>query len=174
MATTTLLTFEDLEQLPDEPGKMELLDGELIRLPPAKKRHSEASHVLRDMLKPLVENAGPAARLGKVYVEMGYKIGSRNWLVPDVSIEHANQPGDEYSEGAPALAVEIISKSNTAEQVNYKVQTYLANGGVEAWVLYPKTRSAWVFRQGHAEEFRDVLRSEIIPGLRIDLNALFG
>ena len=41
MASTTLLTFEELEQLPDEPGKMELLDGELIRLPPAKKRHIE-------------------------------------------------------------------------------------------------------------------------------------
>jgi hypothetical protein len=57
--------------------------------------------------------------------------------------------------------------------VEYKVRTYLANGGIEVWVMYPKTRSTWVFRQGHAEEFRDVLRSEIIPGLRIDLAALF-
>jgi len=30
MATTTLLSFEEFEQLPDEPGKVELLDGELI------------------------------------------------------------------------------------------------------------------------------------------------
>ena len=104
---------------------------------------------------------------------MGYKIGSRDWLVPDVSIEHANQPGDDYSEGAPALAVEIISQSNTAEQVDYKVQTYLANGAIEVWVMYPKSRSTWVFRQGHAEEFRDELRSELIPGLRIDLGVLF-
>jgi len=167
------LTFEEFEQLPGEPGKMELLDGELIRLPPAMRRDSRIAHRLYDMLMTPVDQAGPAAGLGEVYMGMGFKIGLRDWLQPHVSIEHADQPGDEYSEGAPALAVEIISKSNTAEQVEYKVQTYLANGSIEVWVMYSKTRSAWVFRQGHAEEFRDVLRSEIIPGLRIDLGALF-
>lgn len=173
MATTSLLTFEEFEKVPDEPGKMELLDGELIRSPPAKKRHMRMSHWLRDILKLAVDQAGAAAGPGAVYVEMGYKIGSRNWLVPDVSIEHANQPGDDYNEGAPALAVEIISESNTAEQVDYKVNTYLANGAIEVWVVYPKTRCVWVFREGQAREFRDVLQSEIIPGLRIDLGALF-
>jgi len=33
-ATTKLLTFEEFEQLPDAPGKRELLDGELIEWPP--------------------------------------------------------------------------------------------------------------------------------------------
>ena len=158
--------------MPDEPGKMELLDGELIHLPPAKKRHVKTSHRLFRMLAPVVDSAGAAAGLGGLYLEMGYKIGSRNWLVPDLSIEHADQPENEYNEGAPALAVEVVSQSNTAEQVDYKVKTYLANGGIEVWVVYPKTRCVWVFRQGHAEEFRDELRSDLIPGLRIDLGAL--
>ncbi|HEY2015572.1 MAG TPA: Uma2 family endonuclease [Bryobacteraceae bacterium] len=172
MASTTLLTFEEFERVPDEPGKMELLDGELIRLPPAKKKHRKMSHRLLYILKPLVEE-GAVAGVGEVYVEMGYKIGPQNWFVPDVSIEHANQPESDYSEGAPALAVEVISESNTAEQVDYKVKTYLANGGTEVWVVYPKTHRVWVFRQGHVEEFRDVLKSELVPGLAIDLGALF-
>ena len=172
MATTSLLTFEEFAQLPGEPGKMELLDGELIRLPPAKKNHSLRAHWLRDTLKGLVEGAGSTA-LGRVFVEMGYQIGEHNWLQPDVSIEHRDQPGIDYFEGAPALAIEIISESNLADQVQYKVQTYLANGGIEVWVVYPKTQCVWVFRKGHAEEFRGELRSEIIPGLRIDLGALF-
>jgi Uma2 family endonuclease len=167
------LTFEEFEQLPDEPGKMELLDGELVSLPPAEKTDSKIAHRLFRTLMPLVDESGAAPGLGELCMERGYKIGPRNWLQPDVSIEHADQPGDDYSEGAPALAVEVISKSNTAETVDYKVQTYLANGGIEVWVMYPKTRSTWVFRQGHSGEFRDVLRSEIIPGLRIDLGKLF-
>jgi len=173
MASTTLLTFEEFERLPDEPGKMELLDGEVIHLPPAKRRHMRLSHWLRDLLKALLEGAGTTTALGEVYVEMGYQIGDRNWLQPDVSITHANQSGEEYIQGAPALAVEIVSESNRADQMDYKVKTYLANGGIEVWVVYPKTRCVWVFRQGHAEEFREVLRSELIPGLRIDLGALF-
>jgi Uma2 family endonuclease len=44
---------------------------------------------------------------------------------------------------------------------------------MEVWLVYPKSESVWVSRQGRAEEFRDVLRSEIIPGLTIDLDRLF-
>jgi len=170
MATSTLLTFEEFERLPEEPGKMELLDGELVCLPPANKRHSRIAHRLQRLLMPLVDQFGLAAGLGELCLETGYEIGPRNWLQPDVSIEHAE--GD-YSEGAPALAVEVISESNTAEQVEYKRQTCLANGAIEGWVAYPKTRSVWVFRQGHAQEFRDTLTSDLILALRIDLGALF-
>jgi hypothetical protein len=34
-AVKTLLTFAEFEQLPEEPGRCELLDGEITRLPPA-------------------------------------------------------------------------------------------------------------------------------------------
>jgi Uma2 family endonuclease len=37
----TLLTFEEFEQLPDRPGKDELLRGELIQMPPGKLRHNK-------------------------------------------------------------------------------------------------------------------------------------
>ncbi|HUI79829.1 MAG TPA: Uma2 family endonuclease [Bryobacteraceae bacterium] len=171
MGTTTLLSFEEFEQLPSEPGKMELLDGELIRLPPAKFKHASAAHRLRDLLKPLVASAG--ASLGEAYVEMGYKLGKRTWLQPDVSISFFNQPCGDYLDGAPALAVEIISESNRAEDMDRKVKAYLASGGIEVWVIYPKTQSVWVFRKGPAEEFRGSLRSEITPGLVIDLDQLF-
>ena len=53
--TITLLTFEEFEQLPSEPGKTELLDGELIQLPPAKKKHMKIIHRFLYTLKPLVD-----------------------------------------------------------------------------------------------------------------------
>ena len=39
---TSLMTFEEFERLPEpeQPGKCELLEGELIQLPPAKKKHN--------------------------------------------------------------------------------------------------------------------------------------
>ncbi|PWU01686.1 MAG: hypothetical protein C5B51_22360 [Terriglobia bacterium] len=168
MGTTTLLTFEEFERLPDEPGKAELLDGELICLPPAKMKHMMIVYRLSDLLKPMVE-----AGLGQVCIEMGYKLGQRVWLQPDLSISHLHQPSNDYFEGAPALAVEVISESNTAEKMNRKVKTYLANGGLEVWVIYPKTQSVIVFREGHIEEFQDALRSSLFPGREIDLKQLF-
>jgi Uma2 family endonuclease len=171
--TITLLTFEEFEQLPSEPGKTELLDGELIQLPPAKKKHMKIIHRFLYTLKPLVDERGAASGLGEVYMETGYRIGAKSWLQPDVSIEHAGQPGGDYCEGAPALAIEVISQSNTAEQMQRKTQSYLMNGGKEVWLVYPKTERLWVFRQGHAEEFYGVLRSEILAGLETDLQQIF-
>jgi len=173
MAATTLLSFEEFEQLPSEPGKQELLDGELIRLPPPKLRHTKIIHQLQDMLHALVTRLGSGGELGQIYIEAGYKLGRNAWLQPDVSISHPNQPSADYLEGAPLLAVEVISESNTAEQMDRKVKAYLASGAVEVWVVYPKTRSVWAFRPGRAEEFVNTLHSGILPGLLIDLDQLF-
>ena len=173
MGTTTLLSFEEFEQLPTEPGKVELLDGELIQLPPAKFKHMEIARRIHVLLMRAVDKAGVSAKLGAVYHETGYKFGTRAWLQPDVSISHRDQPSGDYLESAPALAVEVISESNSAAQMDRKVNIYLTNGSVEVWLVYPKTRCVWVYREGHAEQFESVLRSSLLPGLEIDLSQLF-
>jgi Uma2 family endonuclease len=173
MGTTTLLSFEEFEQLPDEPGKVELLDGELIQLPPAKYNHMEIARRIHVLLMRAVETTATSAKLGKVYFETGYKFSNKAWLQPDVSIPYRDQPIGDYFESAPALAVEVISESNTAAQMNRKMRIYLTNGGVEVWLVYPNTRSVWVYREGHAEEFQTVLRTSLLPGLEIDLGQLF-
>jgi|ERR1035438_3829993 Uma2 family endonuclease len=173
MGTTTLLSFEEFERLPDEPGKVELLDGELIQLPPAKRKHMAVARRIYLLLVRAVAEAGNSANLDEVYFETGYKFSSRAWLQPDVSIPHRDHPGGDYFESAPALAVEVISESNTAEQMDRKVNVYLTNGGVEVWLVYPKTRCVWVYREGHAEQVKGVLRSSLLPGLELDLTQLF-
>jgi len=173
MGTTTLLTFEEFERLPSEPGKMELLDGELMRLPRGKLKHTKIIHRLQKMLEPVVERSGASAGLAAVWIEAGYKMGARAWLQQDVSISRGDQPANDYFEEAPALAIEVISESNTAEQTDRKVKTYLAHGSAEVWVVYPKTECVWVFHDCHAEEFRGMLRSSILADLRIDLTQLF-
>jgi len=171
MAATTLLSFEEFEQLPSEPGKQELLDGELFSLPPAKVRHERIIHRLYEMLRRQLDSSDTV--LGEAYMKAGYKLGRTTCLQPDVSITHLNQPCADYLEGAPLLAVEVISESNTAEQTDRKVKTYLANGSKEVWVVYPKTQCLWVFREGHAQEFSGSLRSDVGPVLLIDLDQLF-
>jgi Uma2 family endonuclease len=92
-----LMTFEELERLPDEPGKTELLDGELIQMPPAKRLDHILAEELFLRLHQMVEslNAGSAdLALGEVHFGVGYKIGRRpdSWLIPDVSVTHRDQP----------------------------------------------------------------------------------
>jgi len=170
MGITTLLTLEEFHQLPKETGKKELLDGELIVTRPTNMfDHTETIHDLYDLLKPFGRTSG----LGRVYIEAGYRLGPRTLLRPDVSIAHPAQPVESNDlTGAPALAIEVVSPSNTADEMNRKVRNYLANGGIEVWVVYPESRSVWVFRAGRAEEFSGSFRSALIPGLEIDLERL--
>lgn len=151
-----LVTFEDLERLPEEPGKIELLDGELIQMPPAMLPHNIIAENLFFRLRQLVDalrSRSAARELGKVHHEMGYKIGGKpdSWLIPDVSVTHPDQTGDDYYEGAPLIAIEVISESNTAAKIDRKIEKYLANGGQEVWVVYGETRRVLTHFAGRDE-----------------------
>ena len=175
MGTTTLLTFEEFERLPDSPGKHELLDGELIETPPAKVRHSKIENRIQRNLSPRVLEGG----LGQVYIEAGFKLGAQHWLQPDVSLvamtqDHASDP-DGYFEGAPRLAIEVISEANTAESVDRKIARYFEHGCEEVWVFYPKTRRTWVYRRNDpaAIEHREFLTSALFPDWKLNLAEVF-
>src|SRR6266496_3875711 len=150
MGTTTdtrLMTFEDFERLPNTPGKRELLEGELIELPIPDFSHSANAQQLLFELHASLKTAhsrGEATDLGAVYMEMGYKLSSRSYVRPDVSITHADQTVERFLQRAPAIAVEIISPSNTDEQMDFKTELYFQHGTREVWRVYPKTRHVTV------------------------------
>jgi Uma2 family endonuclease len=179
MATTTsgLMTFEEFEKLPEHAGKQELLEGELIELPPAKKRHNKVAKKIFLSLFDAIERGArerdPA--VGEVYQDMGYRLSQTpgSWLVPDVSVTHPNQTGEDYYEGPPLLAVEVVSAANTPEQIARKVSLYLANGSDEVWVVYPNIQSVWIYRKGTYAVITGTLRTDLLPGLSINLGDIF-
>src|SRR6266567_6422608 len=110
MSTTSLMTFAEFEQLPDAPCKRELIDGELIELPPPEFVHSKIAKRFYDLLASTPHKPN-------VFQETGYRIGG-GWLQPDLSIRWPDQiMRDRYLSGGPMLAVEVLSPSNTAADV---------------------------------------------------------
>jgi Uma2 family endonuclease len=177
--TTTVakrLTFEEFELLPDQPGKRELLRGELIELPPAKRKHNVIGRRLFLRLFNILTEAHAheeARDLGDVYHRMGYHFPDGSWLQPDVSITHAGQEWGDYYLGSPALAVEIVSESNSADEIAGKVEVFLLNGAAEVWVLYPNRQQMWVYgREGRAERHAVTVTSGLLSGATIDLNQI--
>jgi Uma2 family endonuclease len=169
----TTLTMEEFLHLPELPaGKRELLRGELIDLPPAKDKHNEITHLIYEALKTAVEAAGIG---GKVRMEKGYRLSPAHWLQPDVSLTHPDQPAHDYLEGSPLLAVEVVSESNTAYEIDAKIQEYLIHGAAEVWIVYPDGRHMWVFRQGPTGEHASgQYASSLLGGQVIDLDLIFG
>ena len=71
------------------------------------------------------------------------------------------------------MAVDIVSESNSADEIAGKVETYLTNGASEVWILYPNRGQLWVHtHDGHAEKYSTELASSLLGGTVLDLAQL--
>jgi Uma2 family endonuclease len=179
MGTTTLMSFAEFELLDAGADDVELLRGELIRVPPPQHKHMEICERLFQLLKDALERSkhtSPSAAIGNLHIEMGYQISSdpASWLRPDVSLTHPDQAGDRYYEGAPLMVFEVVSEHDTAARVDAKVATYLHNGAAEVWVIYPEMRHAWVYRQAVPAAARETaaIHTDLLPGIEIPLDEI--
>lgn len=72
-----------------------------------------------------------------------------------VQIERANAvPDDEYLDGAPDLVVEVVSPSNTADELEEKRLICLANGRLSFWVVYPERKSIKVSTGNESRDYQ--------------------
>src|SRR5262249_47952021 len=124
--TTGLMTWEEFEQLPDGDGfHRELIEGELQVLPPPKSGHSKLASRIFKALLACEESANI-----ELFMEAGYKLGAdpATWLEPDVSVLGRGRARDtddsDYFLGAPELAIEVVSPSESASDLNRKVELY--------------------------------------------------
>jgi len=174
MSARTLLTFEQFEQFHDDGLKHELLEGEHIVVPPPKYRHSTVQHRLLHLLHAYVAEH----QLGEIRIEAGFKLSVATWLQPDVSFIRKSQIRrtlpDGYFEGAPAIAIEVASESNTAAQLDRKMEQFFAHGSEEVWVVYPETKRIRInFPDGQSRTASDELHTELFPGWSVPVRALF-
>jgi Uma2 family endonuclease len=147
---------------------------------PAGFRHGRIAHRISVFLEQyLCTNP-----LGVVTVsEAGFLIGRSPDTVraPDVALilnEHLpaiDPPG--YFEGAPDLAVEVISPNDRASEVLAKTQDWLAAGCRTVWVVDPHTQTVAVYSGGgHAAilESSDTLTGgDLLPGFSLPVAEIF-
>lgn len=84
---------------------------------------------------------------------------------------------DGYVEGAPELAVEVVSPSDSAEDLEVRVEQYLHFGSKQVWVVYPKTKRIHVFRPESQvrvlDETQTLDAAELFPGFSVKVANLF-
>ena len=180
-AQPTLLTAEDLWKQTDDGYRYELVKGVIHRMPPAGFEHGIRTAEIGSLLNVYVKKH----KLGYVCgAETGFKITQNPDTVraPDAafvrqsSIEEKGIPKD-YWEGAPDLAVEVISPSDTYTQVAEKVDEWLNAGCAMVWVINPRRETVEVYR---SPEDITVLRGDdildggdVIEGFQCSVKDLF-
>jgi Uma2 family endonuclease len=179
--TTRLMTADELLMLREDGWQYELRRGELIRLDYASEGHGSLEVDLILLLGTHVRQH----RLGRVYSgDTGFRLFSNPDTVrePDVAFVArarlaTGSARDHFHVGAPDLAVEIASRSNSAPQLREKVEEYLQAGAGLVWVIYPTTRSVTVYRaDGSVAELREgatLSGEEVVPGFACAVADLF-
>ena len=175
MGSRIKLTFEEWQNLPDREGVVyELDEGELLMEPSPVLRHNMIRQRIATALRQYVESHN----LGIVVEEMDFRLGPETIRNPDVAFvttDHLKRIDLDRSpvEGAPALAVEVISPSNRAESMAKKIRQYLQAGCASVWIVYPAKRMAEIHsRQGirKVHEPEMVVRDDsLLPGFSLSL-----
>ncbi len=176
MASKTLLTLEQFEQLPDDGMRHELDEGELVSTPLASLEHGAIHAEIGCLVVEFVDSRA----LGLVVASSGFQLGPDTVRGPDVSFIRADRlvgiDLERWFPGAPDLAVEIISPSESASDIAHKVEQYL-RAGAEVWVVYPRSRTVHVFepsKSARVLEAADLLKSPaLLPGFSIRVGELF-
>lgn len=164
----------------DTSAQSELLHGEVVENLPPGAIHGLIALVIGVLLRAWATQH----RAGVVGVESGFVLARNPDTVraPDVSFVSAERvPSAGIPVGfwqiAPDLAVEIVSPSESAEDLRDKVDSYLGAGARTAWAVYPGSRVvdvhtpdgiARAFTMGAVLEF-----PESLPGFRCTVEDIF-
>jgi Uma2 family endonuclease len=171
--------WEQIESWPQE-KRFELINGEVIEMPPPGWKHSAVATELAYLLKHFVREQ----KLGAVMVEAGYTFAAAMVRVPDVSFIAAERKPKERPHDAvfvPDLAVEIISPSETPSLISEKTVLYLRSGVKLVWNIYLDTQRVEVWQADEAGRFfmqplgaDDTLDGgDVLPGFAVRVPALY-
>jgi Uma2 family endonuclease len=179
MKLKTLLTADELEQMPDDDSvQIELDEGELITMPPAGEGHGHIGSAIDTELGYFVKKH----KLGRVYVaDTGFRLGRDTVRAPDVAFVRKERVeairSEGFAKGAPDLAVEVFSRSDSVRQLKRKVKQYLASGCRTVWVIYSRRKqvdvheASGVVRTLGEDEMLEA--PELLPGFSIKVAELF-
>lgn len=176
MATATLMTVEEFSRMStSDTEDYELVEGELIPLSSGNPIHAD----IRGLLEHLLRTYFAQHPVGRVLSEVDCRIGQATVRRPDLAIFVAGRlDGVDRKKIplplAPDIAVEVLSPSETAFDVNRKVLGYLAGGSQEVWVLdhenieiFIQTSVGITLLRGDA-----VLESPLLPGFSAPVSAV--
>ena len=164
----------------DDVERYEVIDGIRVEREPMGAFET----VLASWLCHLLNSFVAGKKLGLAVNEMLFVLNASRNLQrrPDVAfVSYARWPAAIVARASawdvvPDLAVEVVSPTNLAEEIDSKVTDYFQSGVRLVWVFYPDTGRAYVYQsptQVSILERTDTLDGgEVLPGFQLPLARL--
>ncbi len=179
---TVMPTQEDrLEILSDPDGLYEIVDGRIVEKPMGAYEVWLAK-VIYDLVNPYVRDNSSGRAVQEMIFDLRPTIDRERR--PDVAFvsfarwaRNRQVPRTRSWAVVPDLAIEVVSTTNTADEVAEKLEEYFRVGVRLVWVVYPRQLKIYAYRSpidvrvlapGDELEGGDVL-----PGFRARLDSIF-
>ncbi len=179
------MSLDEFHALPDDPAvDRMLLFGELVERPMTKRNrwHAGCEAAIVHLLEAWNRSQSP--RPGKVFsgeagcdlpvVDSGVGIDVAFFSNDVLDAQDEESP---YIVGPPVLAVEILSLSDTVEDLHKKVKAYLQAGVKLVWVVDPYDRTVTVHRPSKPPEMlvtgQAIEGGSDVPGLSVAIDETF-
>jgi len=153
VSASTPFTVHDLEGMPDDGRRYELIDGELLVSPAPGLRHQTVG--LR--LYRLLDDACPD-ELYVLAAPFAVQTDVSNEVQPDVLVARFDELTDKNLPAAPVLAVEVLSPSGRLIDLNLKRAAYQRMGTPSYWVLDPDVPDLLVLELDDDGQYQEMAR----------------
>jgi Uma2 family endonuclease len=187
---TTKLTYEAFMTLPEIKQRLEIVDGVMLMAPAPTWYHQWI--ILR--LAILLEQFVTDMKLGVVLLAPADLIIQREPLrvrQPDIFFVNAERTGirtaadlvdlNHPPEVSPDLVVEVLSPSNSRQEIQEKIEDYRRIGVLECWLVHPETQTIEILKLSDSDittaamyGVDDTLHSEVLQGFQLSLADVFG
>ncbi len=181
LASKKIWTDEKLMALQPAEYKHELWFGEIITMPPAGAEHGKVIMRLAiAMGAHIYEN-----NLGEIFDgQTGFRLSLDLCFAPDISFVSKTRlklilpVKEKLFHGAPDVAVEVLSPSDSITKTEEKIKLYLTHGTQLAWMVDIKHQSVRAYRKPDKFELlrsgRFISGNSVLPGFRFGISKLFG
>ncbi len=179
MSTAVLNPIEQFLALPDDERVIRELDqGEVREMAPPQRIHSIVGLSIGVLLRQIF----PLQSGSTVGQTAGFELGEDCLRIPDVFV--INRKRFErmpcirgWYQGAPDIAVEVVSPNDSARDLDRKIHQFLRAGAQSVWAVYPEARHVVVHRgDGSILDYRegDSIQAPDLPAdASIAVNAVF-
>jgi Uma2 family endonuclease len=180
MSTKTDATIEDLYKVD---GKAELVNGEIVHLPPTGDMPGYAGDEIFVSLREYSRRTGVGRAIGD---NKAFRVDlpHRKSFSPDAAYHTGASGGMKFFEGAPVFAVEVRSEGDygplAERRMAEKRADYFATGTLVVWdVDLLSEEVVRVYRAGRPEEAKVYRRGELaeaepaVPGWTMAVDDLF-
>ncbi|MDQ3254237.1 MAG: Uma2 family endonuclease [Acidobacteriota bacterium] len=177
-----LMIVADLDLMPDDGNRYELIEGELIvSRAPGLSHQRVIGNLLTNLNNYLVQNP-----IGVAWTTPGVIFDEYHSVIPDI-VYVSNRRRSEIASGeritgAPELLVEVVSPGteNARRDRIAKRQSYSKYGVQEYWIADPENRSVEIYRlRDQILELiatltgTDEITSPLLPDFRCEVKSIF-